>query len=473
MVRQNSSNADVIVVGGGTAGCVAATVAARAGVSVLLIESRTAEDVGRKACGGALSADAVQVVSEIVGPLTGAEIAGTITSGLLGLPGDSPAVELDEPGVILNRPVLGQRLFSDALESGATLMTGHTCVGWSDRHNCTVHIRRPDGTETDATGLVIVDATGFRSVLTKAAGPTHPDAPKRSEIGIGYFEVLPLAKDLDRPDRAVVQIAPEGACDGYAWVFPMGSRLVNAGIGASLAAEDRSLKKHLRSYLDGSDLIVAHAPQTGGGDVTTAVENRHRAGSLSSGSGMIPLRRPLAGLVGDGFLSAGDAACQANPLHGGGIAPSIIAGSVAGRVAAAAVRRGDCSAAGLWEYGVETMRVLGAPHASQDLIRRLLSGLTPDDMAFVAGEMASAGRAFRSLYSSSPGLRAREILGTIGRAARRPALLKLLFESGHHVSAIHRLYRNYPESPDRLGTWFGRVEFAVRSFDRLVQGGRG
>ncbi len=471
MNEQNPTNADVIVVGGGTAGCVAATVAAHTGVSVLLIDSRIVADIGRKACGGALSADAVRAISEIVGPLTSAEIAGTITSGLLAFPGDSPAVELDEPGVILNRPVLGQRLLSDALESGATLMTGHTCMGWSDRSSRTVSIRRPDGTETGATGLVIIDATGFRSVLTKAAGPTHPDAPKRSEIGIGYCEILPLAENLDRPNRVIVQIAPEGARDGYSWIFPMGSHLVNAGIGASLAAADRSLKKHLRSYLDASDFIVVHAPETE--SVTDAVESRRSAGSLWSGSGMIPLRRPLAGLVGDGFLSVGDAACQANPLHGGGIAPSIIAGSVAGRVAAAAVRTGDCSTAGLWEYGVETMRLLGAPHAAQDLIRRLLSQLTPDDMAFVAGEMAVAGRAFRSLYSSSPGLRAREILGTIGRAARRPALLKLLLESGHRVSAIHRLYRNYPGSPDEMGTWIGRGELAVRSFDRLVRRGRG
>lgn len=184
---------------------------------------------------------------------------------------------------------------------------------------------------------------------------------------------------------------------------------------------------------------------------------------------MIPLRRPLAGLIGDGFLSVGDAACQANPLHGGGIAPSIIAGSVAGRVAAAAVHTGDCSAAGLWEYGVETMRLLGAPHAAQDLIRRLLGHLPPNEMAFVAKEIAGAGRAFRSLYSGSPELRVREILGTVGRAVRRPALLKLLLESAHSVSAIHRLYQNYPGSPDRLGTWIGQVEIAVRSFDRLLR----
>ncbi len=474
MVGFDSDNADVIVIGGGTAGCVAATAAARAGVRVLLMESRAIDDVGRKACGGALSSDAVRAVSEIVGPLTGAEVAGTVTSGLLGLPGSSPAAELDEPGVVLNRPVLGQRLLIDCLESGVTLLSGHTCIGWSDRSKRTVGVRCPDGTETSITGLVVVDATGFRSILTKTGGPTHPDHLRRSETGIGYYEILPLAKDLDRPNRAIVQIAPEGARDGYAWIFPMGSRLVNAGIGASLATADRSLRRRLHSYLDSSDLVDINTPKvgsprsgsdTGGSDVA-------RAGFLRSGSGMIPLRRPLASLVGDGFLSVGDAACQTNPLHGGGIAPSIIAGSVAGRVAGAAVRAGDCSAAGLWEYGVETMHTLGAPHAAQDLIRRLIGHLRPDEVAFVAGEMAAAGRAFRSLYSQSPGFRVREILGTVGRAARRPALLKLLIESAHCVSAIHRLYRNYPESPDRLGTWIGSVEIAVRSFDRLVRKGR-
>jgi digeranylgeranylglycerophospholipid reductase len=49
-------------------------------------------------------------------------------------------------------------------------------------------------------------------------------------------------------------------------------------------------------------------------------------------------------------LLAGDAACQTNPISGGGIAGAMVGGSLAGMVAADAVHRDDTSAAFLSKY---------------------------------------------------------------------------------------------------------------------------
>ncbi|MBI4278329.1 MAG: hypothetical protein HY660_07710 [Armatimonadetes bacterium] len=52
-------------------------------------------------------------------------------------------------------------------------------------------------------------------------------------------------------------------------------------------------------------------------------------------------------LVGDGLMLVGDAARQASPIVGEGIRFAMLAGLLAGRVAARAVRRGDASRQGL------------------------------------------------------------------------------------------------------------------------------
>ena len=41
---------------------------------------------------------------------------------------------------------------------------------------------------------------------------------------------------------------------------------------------------------------------------------------ISSGGGVVPVRRPLWSCAADGIIFIGDAGCQVNPLHGGGIA---------------------------------------------------------------------------------------------------------------------------------------------------------
>lgn len=427
----------MLVVGAGTGGCVAALWAARAGVSTLVVDARTAEEIGTKACGGALSSDGAATVAGFVDPPRGAEISSTIAGGTLGSPGGR-SVDLAEPGIIINRAIFGQRLLADAIDAGAEFHESTTCVGWADREGQVVRLRDAEERERDVAVRVVIDASGYRSVLTRHGGPTHVDTPLRSEVGIGHCALVPLAEELERPNWVRVHVSPEGARDGYGWLFPVGARMANIGLGGSLARVDRPVQSHLAGLLEAWDDVRALTP-------------------LRSGTGMLPLRRPLASVLGPGFLSIGDAACHANPLHGGGIAPSIIAGALAGRIGGRAALKRDASVQELWPYAVETMQTIGAPHAAQEILRRLMSSLAPDDLAFLAEELGRAGAAYRELYGSSPGRFMRHLVSIVGRAARRPALVTGLLSASRQAATVHRLYRQYPSSVDRLDPWIRRV----------------
>ena len=74
---------------------------------------------------------------------------------------------------------------------------------------------------------------------------------------------------------------------------------------------------------------------------------------LNKTIGGVPCGKRLPKLSADGILLVGDAALQANPISGGGIATGMTAGIIAGRVAGKAVQANDVSSAFLNAYEKE------------------------------------------------------------------------------------------------------------------------
>ena len=70
----------------------------------------------------------------------------------------------------------------------------------------------------------------------------------------------------------------------------------------------------------------------------------------------MPTRRPLDSLVGNGIVVIGDASCQVNPIHGGGMGPSMVGGKIAGEVIAGALEKGEPSLERLRMVNVRYMR---------------------------------------------------------------------------------------------------------------------
>ncbi len=417
---------------------------AKAGHSVLIIEREHADDVGGKVCGNAIAAEGLDTVSEHVDPPSGPEIAARLRSGTLYVHGQSDGVRLPASGVVLNRLVFGQRLMADALAAGAELADSCSCVGWSDRDDTRIRVRQPDGEESDVKARVVIDASGFRSVLTRDGGPTLADRMTRSEVGIGYREILTLPEPMDESSDGFIELFPAGAERGYAWVFPMGGRLANVGIGTTLD----TVKGNLR---DAHQAFLKRRPELAGARVVT------------SGAGMLPLRPPLASVVGDGFMAAGDAACHTSPVHGGGIAPAITAGVMAGEQAVRALSNGDTSADSLWGYGVRVMQRIGKYYGAHEVLGDLLYSLTSEEMLFLARRLAASGRIVETVHEGS-------LLSSLGQGVRllahfagRPGLATRVVRTSHRMAATRDHYDDYPDSPAKLGSWVGRREFLRRT----------
>jgi len=447
MMRRAPESVDIAVIGAGPAGCSAALPAARAGLRVLIIEREKAADVGRKVCGNTIGVEGLAPVAHQITPPGGAEVAARLESGTLYARDGKAGVRLPGSAVVLNRLVFGQRLLADAVSAGADLADSCSCIGWSDREATRIRLRFDDGGESDLTARIVIDASGFRSVLARNGGTTHDDPVARTEVAVAYREIVSLPDPLDERTGGFVVLAPPGAEQGYAWVFPMGGRLANVGIGSTLASVTGSLRE---AY----GVFVASRPELRGAE------------QISAGAGMVPVRRSLASLVGDGFMAVGDAGCQTSPIHGGGIVPAMVAGVSAGEQAVRAISDGGTSAEALWEYGAQFMTTIGAAYATHEVLKDLVYSLSNRDLVFLFAQIAQSERLIHAIQRGSflPGVS--EALRRLAAFTLRPRLAARIISTGKAMASVRRHYEAYPDSPSGLESWTGREEFLRRSRGR-------
>ncbi len=341
---------DVLVVGGGPAGCVAAWEAAAAGAGdVLLIERdraigapvRCAEGVGSDGLREFLDPDGAPLVSR------------RITKVIFWAPDDTEVVlGSRDVGYVLDRTRFEPVLAEEAARAGAEIRIGTEAVALArggDRWRVT--LRGPRGEET-WTAKVVIGADGVETMVGRWAGLDTRVAARDMESCAQYV-VGNISFD---PDAIYLQFGASVAPGGYAWIFPKGVGVANVGLGVVALRGDG---RNARQYLD--DYLAKHFPS---GTVTGLT-----VGGVISG---VTVKRTVA----DGVLLAGDAAHMINPLSGGGIVNAMKAGRLAGRHAARAVREGDTSAANLQRYHEEWMELLGDSH---QLYYRLKETITKFD----------------------------------------------------------------------------------------------
>ncbi len=297
---------DVVVVGSGPGGSVAALILARAGARVALVD--TAAFPRDKACGDLVGPRGLALLSELdLTPPPGRPVGEMVVLGPTGrrvvLPARAGQTYPDH-GLAITRQRFDAWLHAMAIDAGATPVTARV-TGLAGPSS----VEFDDGRRLDAD--VVIGADGAISTIAASAGLIHRPAVLWGFAYRGY-----VAQHLDRPVIALWDQTPRHGFPGYGWIFPNDDATANMGLGIGLGADRRSASRAVAQF----DAFCAHLRHH---DILTGdVDRRRLGGWLKMGMvGTIPAR--------DRVLLVGDAAGLVNPLQGEGIAPAMTSAAAA------------------------------------------------------------------------------------------------------------------------------------------------
>ncbi|RLG72916.1 MAG: NAD(P)/FAD-dependent oxidoreductase [Methanobacteriota archaeon] len=363
---------DVVVVGGGPTGCVAAKTAARLGVSVLLVDKKLepgtpvecAEAVGR------------EVFEKLGIPVQERWIAARIKGIRLVAP-NGVGIRLEERstlkskvGYVLERKIFEKDLLAFAIREGAETLLGAYVYDVVMDGKSVKGVRVRFRGETREIGAkVVIGADGISSGVGRLAGLDTTLRPDQVEAGAQYEMV---GVDLEDSETLEFYFGSKIAPGGYAWIFPKGEDTANVGLGVVPTLASGNAWHYLDKF------------------VSTQAKLK-KAQVLEINFGGIPGSEPVKKSVAPGLLLAGDAARHADPLTGGGIANGMLAGSMAAETAVKAVQAGDTSEESLMEYERSWRREFGKKLEKTFRIRKVLQELSDEDLNRLAEALKARG----------------------------------------------------------------------------------
>ena len=346
---------DVIVVGAGPAGSMAALHAAREGVEVLLLEKDREIGIPVR-CAEAVGKEGVErILEEAIPP---SWVAATVTRFLFVAPdGTKVYPQVNMVGYVLNRKIFDLELANKAGQSGAQIETRAYV------RNILMGDKKVEGVVCDFNGEsrpiraeIVIGADGVESRIGRWAGIDTTilmkDMETCAQVTLGN---LPIEMDT-----CIFYFSYKKFPGGYAWVFPKGRGMANVGLGiAGNAVKGKSAQSRL------DDFINEYFPG---------------APVLSKTVGGVPCANRLSCISGDGLLLAGDAAWLSNPISGGGITTAMASGKLAGSIAARAVKSKNCSASFLMVYEKEWDQLGGKTHRRNFKIKEAVRKLTDEHL---------------------------------------------------------------------------------------------
>ena len=321
-------NYDVVVVGGGPAGCMAAKYAAKAGASTLIIEEDAA--IGEPVqCAGLISTRALEE-SELRNrnSFINCEIKRAVVhSPSYELTLESPA----QRAFAISRNIFDLELAKEAQKGGADIILDSKVKTVRKRDGgkkLTITTATTNGAK-EIRAKVVIGADGVKSTVAQLSG---------LNVVRSSLSCVQIEGDYEIEDTfAEIFVGKSIAPGFFAWTIPLGTEN-RARIGLCI---DKRFSPHSNPLLFLKRNLAEHP----------VMVKKYKGTVFSRTAGKIPI--PVnAGLQGrrhktvkidneTGILLVGDAAAQIKPITGGGVYYGMKCGKIAGVLAAQACLMGD------------------------------------------------------------------------------------------------------------------------------------
>ena len=354
-------NYDVIVVGAGPAGSMAAKTLAEKGRSVLLVERK--KEIGAPVrCGEGFGAHWEKALGIKIDEHA---ISCRINGAKLFSPDleKSLTVKYDESkGYVLDRKVFDKQLAIDAARKGAEITVKSEVVDVvREGDRVTGVVIENDNGKQKVNAEVVIAADGAESRVARMAGLATTSTLYESDTGYEYELV-----NVDCEDLIELYFSNEYAKRGYLWVFPKGKDVANVGVGIGGHVQGCTAKECLDRWMKGP-----------------MKERFKHAQPVAIKGGLIPVGLYTGKIVGNGIVVIGTAAHLVDPIHGGGIALAMHSGVIAGNVVDEALESRDVSEKALHRFVEEWEKSQGKKLKKRLLLRKALEKLTDDDFNYV------------------------------------------------------------------------------------------
>ena len=315
-------SADVIVIGGGPAGSAAATMLARKGWQVILLER---EQFPRDHVGESLLPASIPVLEEL-GALPAVEKAGFLPkygATMVWGSGDAPwswyfkeTSQRYPHSYQVWRPEFDKILLDNAKEQGVTVLEGHqvTEVIFDGDDAIGVEFTNSNGVPGEAQCRFVVDASGQSTLLSR-----HLDTKKWDPFfqNLAVYAYFTGVKPLPEPDQNNIFI--ESYRYGWLWSIPLHTGRTSVGVivDSKIGQEgiqQNGAKAFLEAQLAQSNhtkAMLADAQMDS--EPTVVMDWSYTAEKL----------------FGPGYIIAGDAACFVDPLFSSGVHLALMSGVLA------------------------------------------------------------------------------------------------------------------------------------------------
>jgi digeranylgeranylglycerophospholipid reductase len=450
---------DAVIVGSGTAGCLAAKTIAEAGLKVCIVEKKKREEIGEKICGDALGEHHLKFLG--LEKPTGGELETRIDGIKIYSPDENTVFTIadkDFVGYLLNRRLFGQWLLDKAIGKGAVLednMNFREPIIEKGAVTGLVAKNMKTGKTVQFKSKVVVDASGFFGVVRHQL-PVEMDIDREIEnedVEACYREIRQLKQETENTRFCEIYLNQKASPGGYVWIFPKGGARVNVGIGTCMRKTGYPNPKEQlyrttfsKPIFDGS--LV-----------------------LTGGAWFDPVRRPLDNMVSNGVMLVGDAASLVNPIHGGGIGPSMLSGYLAGQQIVEALGKGEPTKEALWGYNKKYIDTYGKKQGTLDIFKMFLLSCSDEDLNYGMNQkLMTEDDVLKAGMGDDFHLNITDTAKRVFRGIRRVGFLNRLRLTVTMMRQLSAHYNTYPTSPVGFEAWRDQtVDLIGQARKKLVE----